>query len=46
MLTQGTVLCVAIVPTTGSVEDWMAQGQNSEWTKTLVSVLIEWDGAN
>ena len=37
---------VVIIPTTGTVEQWMNQGQNSVWSKTLSSIVLEWDGGN
>ena len=35
---------VIIIPTNGTVKQWMQKGQNSIWTKTLSNIVIEWDG--
>ncbi len=37
---------VVIVPTNGTVIQWMDQGQCSIWSQTLSNIVIEWDGMN
>lgn len=37
---------VTIIPTNGSVSQWMEQGQSSTWSQTLSGIVIEWDGVN
>jgi len=37
---------VTIVPTNGTVNQWMDQGQSSIWSQTLAGIVIEWDGGN
>ena len=36
---------VVVIPTNGTVQQWMDQGDNSLWTKVLSSLVIEWDVA-
>ncbi len=35
---------VTIIPSNGSVEQWMRQGQNSLWSQTLSSIVVELGG--
>ena len=35
---------VVIIPTTGTVNQWMREGQSSIWTQTLSGIVVEWDG--
>ena len=35
---------VVIIPTNGTVNQWMSQGQSSEWSQTLSLIVVEWDG--
>lgn len=35
---------VTIVPTNGTVDQWMSQGQSSIWSQTLSEIVVEWDG--
>lgn len=35
---------VTVIPTNGSVSQWMAQGQSSIWSQTLSAIVIEWNG--
>ena len=37
---------VSIVPTNGTVIQWMEQGQSSVWSQVLSEVVVEWDGGN
>ena len=37
---------VTVIPTNGSVLQWMSQGQSSMWSQTLSAIVIEWDGVN
>ena len=37
---------VTVIPTNGSVIQWMEQGQSSMWTETLSGIVVEWDGGN
>ena len=38
---QGTH--VSVRPTNGTVLEWMYQGMNSIWSKTLSSIVVEWE---
>ena len=37
---------VTVMPTNGTVLQWMEQGQSSMWSQTLSNIVIEWDGVN
>ena len=37
---------VTVIPTNGTVIQWMEQGQSSTWSQALASVVFEWDGGN
>ena len=35
---------VSVYPVGGSMKDWINEGSNSIWTKTLKSIVVKWDG--
>ena len=35
---------VTVIPTNGTVNQWMYQGQSSIWSQTLSLIVVEWDG--
>ena len=35
---------ITIIPTIGTVQEWMNQGHSSVWTQILSNIVIEWDG--
>ena len=35
---------VTVIPTNGTVNQWMSQGQSSIWSQTLSFIVVEWDG--
>ena len=35
---------VTVIPTNGTVNQWMSQGQSSIWSQTLSLIVVEWDG--
>ena len=35
---------VTVIPTNGTVNQWMSQGQSSIWSQTLSLIVLEWDG--
>ena len=37
---------VTVMPTNGTVLQWMEQGQSSTWSQTLSNIVIEWDEVN
>lgn len=37
---------VTVIPTNGTVKQWMEQGQSSVWSQTLAGIVVEWDGGN
>jgi len=37
---------VLVIPTAGTVKQWMDQGQSSIWTKTFSYIVVEWNGGN
>ena len=34
---------VSVKPTNGTVLEWMSQGMNSIWSKTLSNIVVEWE---
>ena len=37
---------VTVIPTNGTVNQWMSQGQSSIWSQTLSLIVVEWDGGD
>ena len=35
---------ITVMPTNGTVIQWMEQGQSSIWSQTLSMIVVEWDG--